>query len=264
MSKARTGSSRLCQFASPHAGVREGRARISSLPLGGRRGTHFALAPQMQPGPLQRLRRFVLAVSIIATGCLVSWVALDVGRLLWAGSWSALILGITLGVIAIDFVTGLVHWACDRLGSPSTPLLGPFVIRAFREHHDDPNAIVEHDWIETNGESSILPLVALLGLVWFQPRAGSWLSAMGIACLWTMALFGAMANQAHKWAHSAVAPRSVRLLQRTGLILSPDRHARHHRASHDQAYCISTGWMNPLLDRMGVWSWLERSLKGST
>lgn len=213
---------------------------------------------------LQNLRRFVLAASIVATACLVLWVGVRVGGFLFGSWWWSATLGMVVGVLAIDMVTGLVHWACDRLGTTKTPFLGPLVIQAFREHHEDPNAINEHDLIETNGESSVLPLVALVALAWLQPRAGSWLAAAGIACLWTMAALGASANQMHKWAHAAKAPRSVRLLQRTGLVLSPEGHARHHRAPHDQAYCISTGWMNPLLDRMGVWSWLERSLKVTT
>ncbi|MEE8167023.1 MAG: fatty acid desaturase CarF family protein, partial [Myxococcota bacterium] len=67
-------------------------------------------------------------------------------------------------------------------------------------------------------------------------------------------------NQFHCWAHVAAPPRWVRPLQNWGLILSPKRHALHHRTEHNQAYCVTSGWLNPLLDRYRVFARLERGL----
>ena len=72
--------------------------------------------------------------------------------------------------------------------------------------------------------------------------------------------YAAAANQLHRWAHMEAPARPVRWLQRSGLVLSPRRHARHHRAPRTSAYCISTGWLNPLLDRSGCWRALERAV----
>ena len=49
----------------------------------------------------------------------------------------------------------------------------------------------------------------------------------------------------------------VHWLQRAGLILSPEHHAIHHAAPHDRHYCITVGWMNPMLDKLGFFRGLE-------
>ena len=71
------------------------------------------------------------------------------------------------------------------------------------------------------------------------------------SCL-TSAFFMAGTNQIHRWAHEK-APNWVRFLQRHELILSPRRHAEHHRAPHDIHFCISCGWCNVFLDRIRFW-----------
>ena len=70
-------------------------------------------------------------------------------------------------------------------------------------------------------------------------------------------------NQIHRWAHMRRAPRLARWLQRTGLAISAEAHARHHAAAHDRAFCITSGWCNALLDRANVWARLERRLRGA-
>ena len=213
---------------------------------------------------LQPLRRTVLAASIVLTMILAVWVGVSVARFVTEGWWLAVMISLPLGVAAIDFVTGVVHWACDRFGDAATPVVGPLLIRAFREHHVDPSKMVDHDWIETNGEPCVLTGLALVVLAVLAPEVRSGLGAAAVTVVWTMAIVGAWANQVHKWAHMASAPRLARFLQHAGLALRPNEHACHHRAPHDSGYCISTGWMNPPLDRLGLWSWLERSLRRTT
>ena len=213
---------------------------------------------------LQLLRRWVLAATIVLTMILAVWVGVSVARFVTEGWWLAVVISLPLGVAAIDFVTGVVHWACDRFGDAATPVVGPLLIRAFREHHADPTKMVDHDWIETNGEPCVLTGFALVVLAVLAPEVRSGLGAACLTIVWTMAVVGAWANQVHKWAHMGSAPRLARFLQHAGLALRPNEHACHHRAPHDSGYCISTGWMNPPLDRLGLWSWLERSLRRTT
>ena len=71
------------------------------------------------------------------------------------------------------------------------------------------------------------------------------------------ALFVFCTNQFHKWAHTKNPAGWVRLLQRAGLILSPEHHAVHHAAPRDKYYCITVGWMNPLLDKIRFFRFLE-------
>lgn len=214
--------------------------------------------------PFQQLRRAVLASSIVLTMILVGWVGWSVVELAARGWWLAIAIAIPIGIATIDFVTGVVHWACDRFGSADTPVVGALLIRAFREHHDTPTKMVDHDWIETNGEPCILCALALVVLAVLAPEVQSGLGAAGLTIVWTMAAVGAWANQVHKWAHMAPAPLPARALQQIGLALRPSEHACHHRAPHDSGYCISTGWMNPLLDRLRLWAWLERSFRRAT
>ena len=71
-------------------------------------------------------------------------------------------------------------------------------------------------------------------------------------------------NQFHSWAHSASPPRIVRRLQSWGLILTPKAHARHHRGNHDRAYCVTSGWLNPLIDRTRFFERLERKTSANS
>jgi ubiquitin-conjugating enzyme E2 variant len=49
----------------------------------------------------------------------------------------------------------------------------------------------------------------------------------------------------------------VRALQRARLILSPEHHAIHHAAPQDKYYCITVGWMNPVLERLRFFAFCE-------
>jgi len=207
------------------------------------------------------LRRTILAASIVLSVALTAWVALNIAQFVTKGWWIAVLLAVPVGIAAIDFLTGIVHWGCDRFGDATTPVVGPLLIRAFREHHIEPSKMVDHDWIETNGEPCFLAALALVVLAVLGPGVQSSVGAAMVTVVWTMAMAGAWANQVHKWAHMERPPRLARGLQRAGLALRPCEHACHHRAPHESGYCISTGWMNPLLDRLGLWAWLERSLR---
>ena len=160
-----------------------------------------------------------------------------------------------LMLFGADVLSGVVHWAFDRWGTVETPLVGPNLIRTFREHHTDPLGITRHGFVEANGGPAMGAIV-LLGLGYFVPPT------FAVAAFW-LGAFGFFTNVVHAWAHGA-APRPVRWLQRAGILLSADHHDAHHRAPHDRAYCITTGWANPLLDRLRVWDRLERAISAAT
>jgi ubiquitin-conjugating enzyme E2 variant len=71
-------------------------------------------------------------------------------------------------------------------------------------------------------------------------------------CFW-----GVPTNQIHYWAHMERPPALVAWLQRRRLILSPEHHRVHHASPFATHYCITTGWCNPLLARLGWWRMLE-------
>ena len=172
--------------------------------------------------------------------------------------WAAV--GALCGALAADGLTGLVHWACDTWGDERTRVLGPGLIRSFREHHRDPRAMLRHDWIEVNREPGVAAMLALLLISLPASQHALAGHAAAHAFIVALILYGAAANQLHRWAHADSPPRLVRHLQRSGLILSPARHAVHHQAPYASAYCISTGWLNPTLDAIGFWRRLERAI----
>jgi len=159
--------------------------------------------------------------------------------------------------IAADLLSGIAHWAFDTWGGVRTPLIGPAFIRPFREHHVDPQAMTRHDFIETNG-SSCLGCIPLLAAALALP-AGSllkiFLTSLSLAVLAT--------NQCHKWAHMKAQdlPALVRLAQRWRIVLEPAQHRLHHAQPFDTRYCMTSGWLNAPLDRLGFFRRLERALR---
>ena len=177
-----------------------------------------------------------------------------------------LVISVGGGYLLADFLSGVAHWAGDTVGDHKTPFLGPNFVTPFRMHHIDPKDITRHDFIETNGNSSIASVPALLGLLVIMPRTAGPLLYLCLT-LGIAALFVFCTNQFHKWAHADAPPPVVRWAQRWHLILSPQHHDIHHAAPHDKYYCITAGWMNPLLTRLrffrgceAVVRWLRPSM----
>lgn len=206
-----------------------------------------------------RRHRVVEIISITAVFSMLFWflvrsaeVAIHCGPWGWLALFS---LGL-LGYLGADMVSGVVHWAGDTIGDISVPFLGKNFIGPFREHHVDPKAITRHDFIETNGNNCIV-VAAPLGLaLWGTPSTLDWqFVASSLVC--TMSLFTVATNQFHKWAHADRTPAWVKRLQRAGLILSPSHHDIHHAMPHDKHYCITAGWMNPVLDKLRLFRGCE-------
>jgi len=204
--------------------------------------------------------RAVFAFAIPAAACLSTLHFARLVDLAFAGAWLPLLGGALAGVLVADFATGIVHWGCDSWGDARTPWVGPGLIASFRAHHRDPSAMLDHDWIEVNGEVATAAAAAFALMT--LPISQAWLSehAFAAAFGWAGVSCGALANQLHQWAHLPRPPLAVRGLQRAGLILSRKRHGAHHRAPNTNAYCISTGWSNALLDAIRFWRGLERSI----
>jgi hypothetical protein len=162
--------------------------------------------------------------------------------------------------VASDFVSGIVHWAADTYATATTPFVGPKFVRAFREHHDDPLAITHHDFVEANGDNCLVSQLVLLPAYSFIPFRSSEVGVL-LGFFVIVFIFSVLLTSiAHAWAHTPDPPRIARVLQRLGLVVSPSHHAKHHVAPHDRHFCITTGWMNPILDRSGFFTKLEKLL----
>jgi len=177
------------------------------------------------------------------------------------GAWWALPVATVLGILGADFATGAIHWFGDRFFDETTPVLGDALIRPFREHHVDPQAMVRHGLLELHGNSAI-PVVAavgaaqLFGGIAATPWSSAFAAWLVVFCATSMAT-----NQFHMWAHAESVPPTVRWFQKCGVILSPTRHALHHCGKYDRSYCITSGVLNPLLDRSDFFGRLERGIR---
>ena len=161
-----------------------------------------------------------------------------------------------------DLLAGLVHWACDRFFTDKTPVLGPALIAPFREHHLDPLAMTRRGFLDVNGSNcfAVLPVLAYVAWRDVSIEDDAW-ALLSHAFLLTLASAAVVTNQLHKWAHAPDVPVLVRWLQRAHLVLPPEAHARHHTGAHRAAYCVTGGWLNPVLDRVDFFGRLERVLR---
>lgn len=197
----------------------------------------------------------LLAITLVAVSLLIL-----AGRV-WAGltSAGAAVAALAMcaaGYLAADLLTGFIHWFCDTFFEETTPMIGASLICSFREHHRDPLLMTHHGFLELTGSSfrGLAPM--LVGYVLGAGTAGVAANAFVL----TLAGGSAATNLFHRWAHEPCAPPAVRWLQRSGLVLTPERHARHHRPPYGAAYCVTSGWLNPWCERFRLWSRAETTL----
>lgn len=211
-------------------------------------------------GPVQRAKD-VVAVGVFLWLCAVS--SKRIYAEAEAGDWPWLPGAVAAGLLAADFISGFVHWLGDTWGSIDMPVLGKAFIRPFREHHVDPKAITRHDFFETNGNNCFvsIPIVAATA---FGPLPAGAAGPILATFLVGMVLWVFLTNQIHKWSHMDAPPAWIAALQRLHLILPPDHHQIHHTAPYHRYYCITNGWMNPVLDKLRFFPILEKAISGST
>lgn len=177
-------------------------------------------------------------------------------ELLWLAA-----LAIPLALVLGDFVGGLVHWAADTYFSEDTPVVGPALVKPFRQHHIFPRDICTHTLVSMVGNVCILalPVLALcLYLLWVSQDG---LLAFAILCTTLMTAATVATNVFHKWAHQEKSSAGVRWLQRMRLVLEPRHHQIHHTEPFEMHYCITNGWLNPLLNKIGFFRKLEGILR---
>jgi len=222
----------------------------------------------LQQADLQRLEagytpvaRYFEITGIVGFFLTMAWVVWDFAglmqsRLIPDAGW--LIAGALIAsLLFADFASGFFHWLADNWGSPEWPIIGPGLIRPFRHHHLDAEAMTRHDFVEINGTNCLISIPAFVAVHFLLtgPTVGSdlfWgVFWFGSAC-W---VFGT--NQFHAWAHTRHPPQLVLWAQRWRLILSPANHDLHHAPPHNRNYAITNGWTNGVTHRLHFYEGLE-------
>jgi len=165
-----------------------------------------------------------------------------------------------LGYVSADLISGFVHFLCDNFGSAKTPIFGSRFIQPFRIHHSDPEEITLHGFFHTNGNNCFASMPAMLLVYIFVPYSSFpfFLFHFYFLAL-VLGLF--VTNEFHKWAHVKNPPNVVRKLQNIGLILGREHHQIHHVSPFETYYCITTGWLNPVLEKIGIFKWIVKVVK---
>ncbi|XP_053308859.1 plasmanylethanolamine desaturase [Spea bombifrons] len=221
------------------------------------------LAELYSPG-----KRFQEWVSVILCFVLLAYNFLSLIRYFSLDHTASIIFSIFAGIITADFASGLVHWGADTWGSVELPIVGKAFIRPFREHHIDPTAITRHDFIETNGDNCMLTIVPLASMAYKFTFLSSDLihKTYPTECfVFALAMFVTLTNQIHKWSHTYFGlPTWVVFLQDWHIILPRKHHRIHHVSPHETYFCITTGWLNYPLEKIGFWRRLEEIIQGAT
>lgn len=212
--------------------------------------------------PSSRAPAIVLLDAAAVTGFAILLVILAARLTAAIEGFGDLLLAVLLvppAILVADVASGLVHWWGDTFFDETTPVLGPVIIRNFRAHHDDPDAMTRHGFLELNGASCLALVPPLAGAVVLEGEGRTGLALD--AFLVSFALASAATNHLHKWAHAPAVPAWIGWAQRRRLVLSPEHHLRHHAPPHRRSYCVATGWANPWLDRVDAFPRLERVVR---
>ena len=162
------------------------------------------------------------------------------------------LIAVAAGFLGAELFSGVFHWATDNYGSLETPVFGP-ACAAFQGHHGAPWTITHRSTMNNVHKIARMagPLALLAGVL-MKPFAAIATSVL----LWGQVC----AQEAHRWSHvpPSSQPSFIRRLQACGLLLSSEEHGRHHRSPYAEHYCILFGGLNPLLDRSGIFRWMEK------
>ena len=198
--------------------------------------------------------RLIEWVSLITAAALLSYQIARLGLAPQVWHWWVLPVAIA-GMLTADLISGLVHWTADTWFEETMPVLGRRFLRPFRVHHVNPADFLRRDFVDTNGDVSMLTIPILAASFWLPLDVASGQAAV----VFLVALCAAVipTNQVHQWAHMSDPPPVICWLQRYNLILSRAEHSRHHVAPFTTNYCIALGWCNPALSAIRFFPRLE-------
>ncbi|MFN8671728.1 MAG: fatty acid desaturase CarF family protein [Candidatus Sericytochromatia bacterium] len=182
---------------------------------------------------------------------------LSVKNLIDSSSYLSLIIAFPIAWIGGDFLSGLIHWACDTYGTVNTPILGHALIRNFRSHHTYPKDICVSPIPFIVGYVAIVALFTLTPLILILKDSNSFSLSIFTFIYAIITFLTVLTNLFHKWTHEDNVPSWVTFLQNKKIILSPEHHKFHHTYPFNSNYCITHGLTNPFLEKIGFFRKFE-------
>lgn len=231
----------------------------SSNPLVSMTGSGYSGIDE-KSGPLHSLVEQVMtyAFAILVTINLY----LAIREFDWLSLVLIMMIAAPIAWVLADFVSGLIHWFADTYGAEDTPLFGPWLIRPFRQHHVYPRDICTHDLVVTIGNSCTIAVPFQAGVLYLM-LTNEEVSITKALLFFAFNLFAiaiVATNVFHKWAHAETTNAFVSSLQRSRLLLNPAHHDLHHTKPFASNYCITNGWLNPLLEKVRFFRRVESAL----
>ena len=207
---------------------------------------------------LSRIKSAVGSFSLILLCSL--FIKLSLHGFIYGLSWLVLP-ALFLGYLLADFITGTIHWFCDTFFDEETPVIGNFIIYSFREHHSHPLLITKDKFIEQDTTSFFIFMPFLYFATFTEiSYLNSPNSIYGHFILIGVCIGTFCTNLFHKWAHQRNQNFIIKKMQKSGLILNPNSHKKHH-VDHSKGYCVTSGLMNPILDYVKFYPNLERFIR---
>lgn len=159
-----------------------------------------------------------------------------------------------------DFLSGVVHWWEDRAMKGASKFEFLNRVREDNErHHKAPGFMLRYSYWEN--VNTTMPAAFAISAI---------LMIMGVPTFICLAVFfTGFGNLVHRWAHDPPARLNtlIKVMQFTGLFISKHHHDVHHyteqgtlisREGATERYCVMTNWLNPTLDKVGLWRALDR------
>jgi ubiquitin-conjugating enzyme E2 variant len=167
-----------------------------------------------------------------------------------------------LSLIVSDFLSGILHWFGDsykinKILCVKYPFLNTLQIEFFNDfkiHHDKPYDIYQKNTILYNiGYIALVPLVlCIFGLLIRNLLFKNFIMYLMIFLFFT--------NIFHRLAHlqkNNKLPYIISLLMDYWPFLNSNRHQKHHEYPQIKSYCITSGLLNPLLDKIKFFDKIE-------
>ena len=159
-----------------------------------------------------------------------------------------MLLSVIICILIADFLTGFFHWVEDTYGVPGDDWVSKNIWEPNILHHKDPSHMTMSSFIARNYIQWILAGVVVLILYSLGMR------------FWELFLIGflsSFAKEVHNWNHRQKNGWIITLLQDMCLIQTKLHHAKHHLKPYNKNYCILTNWVNPILELIHFWRFLE-------